>query len=200
MASSAAACGQPSRAGSALDSPRRCRRMREMSQPSAAGRRRCRRSVRRRARPTAAGRCDGARRDRRSRRGSREFCAGSRPSITFVPRRVVTGRSVAVRSVKHGTPRNVVSSWTPPESVRTAPHRLPARGTRGSRAAREADVRIALGRRRCAPRVRGCTGKTTGMRSATVCSCSSTDSRRSPSTSDGRCSVTSTNSLGRSSS
>ena len=32
----------------------------------------------------------------------------------------VTGRSVLSRSVKHGTPRNVVSSWMPPESVSTA--------------------------------------------------------------------------------
>ena len=43
-------------------------------------------------------------------------------------------------------------------------------------------------------RVRGCTGKTTGMRSATAWSCSSTSAQEAmPSTRDGRCSVTSTN-------
>ena len=30
---------------------------------------------------------------------------------------MVTGRSVLGRSVRHGTPSNVVSSWMPPESV-----------------------------------------------------------------------------------
>jgi hypothetical protein len=38
----------------------------------------------------------------------------------FVPSVIVTGRSVFARSVKHGTPSAVVSSWTPPESVMTA--------------------------------------------------------------------------------
>ena len=32
----------------------------------------------------------------------------------------VTGRSVLSRSVKHGIPSTVVSSWIPPESVTTA--------------------------------------------------------------------------------
>ena len=46
--------------------------------------------------------------------------AGSSPSTVFVPCVSVTGRSVLSRSVKHGTPSAVVSSWTPPESVTTA--------------------------------------------------------------------------------
>ena len=32
----------------------------------------------------------------------------------------VTGRSVLCRRVRHGTPSAVVSSWIPPESVRTS--------------------------------------------------------------------------------
>ena len=45
--------------------------------------------------------------------------AGSRPSKVFVPIETVIGRSVFARSVKHGRPRYVVSSWIPPESVST---------------------------------------------------------------------------------
>ena len=41
-------------------------------------------------------------------------------TITLVPSRTVTGRSVVVRTVKHGTPNTVVSSCSPPESVITA--------------------------------------------------------------------------------
>ena len=41
----------------------------------------------------------------RSRPGSRAIRAGSRPSRVLVPARIVTGRSVLSRSVKHGTPR-----------------------------------------------------------------------------------------------
>ena len=41
------------------------------------------------------------------------------PITRFVPDVTVIGRSVDVRSVRHGTPRTVVSSWTPPESVST---------------------------------------------------------------------------------
>jgi hypothetical protein len=37
----------------------------------------------------------------------------------FVPWVSVTGRSVLSRSVTHGTPRIVVSSWMPPLSVST---------------------------------------------------------------------------------
>ena len=37
----------------------------------------------------------------------------------FVPCVTVTGRSVDSRSVRHGTPSTVVSSWMPPESVST---------------------------------------------------------------------------------
>ena len=49
---------------------------------------------------------------------SREAVKSS-PTRMFVPISVVTGRSVEVRAVTHGTPRNVVSSWMPPESVST---------------------------------------------------------------------------------
>ena len=41
------------------------------------------------------------------------------PTRTFVPRVTVIGRSVFSRTVRHGTPRKVVSSWMPPESVMT---------------------------------------------------------------------------------
>ena len=49
----------------------------------------------------------GSRRDRCRRCG---WCPGS----------TVTGRSVFSRSVRHGTPSTVVSSWMPPESVSTS--------------------------------------------------------------------------------
>jgi len=41
------------------------------------------------------------------------------PTRVFVPCAIVIGRSVFSRSVKHGTPRAVVSSWSPPLSVST---------------------------------------------------------------------------------
>src|SRR5207245_6815524 len=44
---------------------------------------------------------------------------GSVPITRLVPQVTVAGRSVLSRSVKQGTPRIVVSSWIPPESVRT---------------------------------------------------------------------------------
>src|SRR5580765_6822523 len=43
----------------------------------------------------------------------------SEPTSTFVPWVKVTGRSVFSRKVIQGTPKIVVSSCTPPESVRT---------------------------------------------------------------------------------
>ena len=43
-----------------------------------------------------------------------------RPTTVFVPSVTVIGRSVLSRSVRHGTPSTVVSSWTPPESVSTS--------------------------------------------------------------------------------
>lgn len=46
--------------------------------------------------------------------------AASAPTSVFVPSVIVTGRSVLSRSVKQGTPRTVVSSWIPPESVSTS--------------------------------------------------------------------------------
>ena len=45
--------------------------------------------------------------------------SGSVPTIRFVPWVTVIGRSVVVLSVRHGVPSAVVSSWIPPESVRT---------------------------------------------------------------------------------
>src|SRR5215211_6004411 len=42
-----------------------------------------------------------------------------KPTRAFVPCVMVTGRSVFSRTVRHGTPSTEVSSWTPPESVRT---------------------------------------------------------------------------------
>ena len=41
------------------------------------------------------------------------------PTTTFVPASTVTGLSVDSRSVTHGMPSTVASSWTPPESVST---------------------------------------------------------------------------------
>ena len=72
----------------------------------------------RRARPRAAASAWGGRVARRS--GISASRLGSSPSSVFVPCVTVTGRSVLSRSVKHGTPSTVVSSWTPPESVTTA--------------------------------------------------------------------------------
>src|SRR5664280_1899048 len=46
--------------------------------------------------------------------------SGDRPTTWLVPSVTVTGRSVFSRKVRHGTPRTVVSSWMPPESVRTS--------------------------------------------------------------------------------
>jgi hypothetical protein len=43
-----------------------------------------------------------------------------RPTRRFVPLAMVMGRSVLSRSVRHGTRSTVVSSCTPPESVRTS--------------------------------------------------------------------------------
>ena len=48
------------------------------------------------------------------------FARGSRPTSRFVPCSMVIGRSVLFRKVRQGTPRTVVSSWIPPESVRTS--------------------------------------------------------------------------------
>lgn len=46
---------------------------------------------------------------------------GSRSAETsLVPSVTVMGRSVLSRSVIHGMPRAVASSWTPPESVMTS--------------------------------------------------------------------------------
>ena len=45
--------------------------------------------------------------------------SGSSPSSVLVPSSIVIGRSVVLRRVKQRTPSAEVSSWTPPESVRT---------------------------------------------------------------------------------
>ncbi len=47
--------------------------------------------------------------------------AGTASGVTsrLVPWVIVTGRSVLGRTVRQGTPRMVVSSWIPPESVTT---------------------------------------------------------------------------------
>ena len=52
--------------------------------------------------------------------GISSIAAGSVPIRRLVPCETVTGRSVLSLIVKQGTPRYVVSSWTPPESVITA--------------------------------------------------------------------------------
>jgi hypothetical protein len=49
---------------------------------------------------------------------SLSILSGYDPTKTFVAYSRVTGLSVLSRRVIHGTPRMVVSSWTPPESVR----------------------------------------------------------------------------------
>ena len=97
------------------------------------------RARRRRARPRGRPRAGSRRRASLSARrpGISAIGAGSSPSSMFVPSSIVTGRSVESRSVKQGTPRAEVSSWMPPESVRTKrARRLRDRRRRGSRAAR----------------------------------------------------------------
>ncbi len=72
------------------------------------------------ARPSQSGGTrEGSERRAAIRLGMSLMRPGARPSSVFVPRVHVTGRSVLSRNVKHGTPRYVLSSWTPPESVRT---------------------------------------------------------------------------------
>src|SRR2546429_1188314 len=53
-------------------------------------------------------------------RAAATILPGSVPTSRFVPWEMVMGRSVFSRSVRQGTPRAVVSSWMPPESVRTS--------------------------------------------------------------------------------
>ena len=103
---------------------------------------------------------------------------GSVPTTRFVPLVTVTGLSVDVRSVKQGTPRTVVSSCTPPESVRTsrafAAKLVKSRYPSGSVTTKPGSSAIVLSRptdlRRAA--VRGWSGRTTGRRRET--------SRRAP--------------------
>src|SRR5262249_10367996 len=56
---------------------------------------------------------------RRASSNAARMLARSTPASTLVPSLIVTGRSVFSRSVTHATPRAVVSSCSPPESVRT---------------------------------------------------------------------------------
>src|SRR6266568_1727531 len=67
----------------------------------------------------SAGRRDGCR-ARRICSAQRRIRSGSSPTRRLLPSVTVTGRSVFSRSVMHGTPSTVVSSWTPPESVSTS--------------------------------------------------------------------------------
>ncbi len=53
-----------------------------------------------------------------------KMASGSTPTMRLVPRVTVMGRSVVSRRVRQGTRKAVVSSWMPPESVRT--QRAPA--------------------------------------------------------------------------
>jgi hypothetical protein len=73
------------------------------------------------ARPSHSGGQRGAGRSpSRTRSISARTRSGRVPMTRFVPSLTVAGRSVLSRSVRHGTPRKVVSSCTPPESVRTS--------------------------------------------------------------------------------
>ena len=72
----------------------------------------------RRGRPRAAAGPDAGR--PAARRDPTSSARLSRVTSRFVPCVMVTGRSVLGRRVRHGTPRTVVSSCTPPESVITA--------------------------------------------------------------------------------
>ena len=138
--------------------------------------------------------CHGPRGWRRSRRA---LLPGPADELCWCPRLTVIGRSVFSRSVRHGTPSTVVSSWMPPESVSTSRRRPAAAGSRGSRAARSAAgrERRVLARARAASRrarVRGWTGKTTGSRAPIARRRVGAARQASPGRrrSTGRCSVT----------
>ena len=85
--------------------------------------------------------------------------------VAILPMVTVTGRSVWGRRVRQGTPRAVVSSWMPPESVKTsrawAIRQRNSRYPRGSVATSRLS-RPSMPKRRSRSRVRGCTGNTTG--------------------------------------
>ena len=114
----------------------------------------------------------------------------------FVPWVSVIGRSVFGRTVRHGTPKNVVSSCTPPESVMTSPAesmRLSiAKYGIGSIKRTPPSRRVRSHCLSCS-RERGCTGNTTWRRACTSASESQSSLRTAGlSTFDGRCSVTRT--------
>ena len=126
----------------------------------------------------------------RSRSGIPLIRAGSRPSRVLVPARTVTGRSVLSRSVKHGMPRYVVSSWIPPGVGEDGP--------RVGLERKEVEIADRVGQGDpgvVAPssilRVRGWTGKRTGSSCPTAESRSIVGPSSGPSTSAGLCSVTS---------
>ena len=89
------------------------------------------------------------------------------------------GRSVRARSVTHGTPSTVVSSWRPPESVSTT-----AAPSDSDSISMYPSGSVVISRPRLPSRpnsstffrVRGCIGKTTGMVSAMGRTSSSTGS------------------------
>ena len=124
----------------------------------------------RRARPPGRPRAGSGRRDRPARGSagiSRDPFRAQRRARLFVPSSTVTGRSVESRSVKQG--RRAPTSppaRRPSRSGRTAPPPR-GRGSRDSRAearGRRPLDRVARGPRQRAARVRGWTGKRSGMR------------------------------------
>ena len=130
----------------------------------------------------------------REARGLRRCAAAQGRGGDWCRARTVIGRSVLSRNVRHGTPRNVLSSWTPPESVNTPA--APATRLRNSRYP-SGSSRRTPGDRNASPwrsmlaAVRGWIGKATGISSATRSSARTASASSGPSTSDGRCRVTS---------
>ena len=145
--------------------------------PRRAARRRC---ARRRAHPRAPARAPPRRLAPRLGESRRRCRAASCRPARWCPRAMVTGRSVFSRRVTHGTPSAVVSSWMPPESVSTkraaaspaASRSRTAARPRGGRAsgaalgARQPEQPDAEPERFDARRVRGCSGRRTGVSAA----------------------------------
>ena len=118
------------------------------------------------------------------------------PAIVFVPISTVIGRSVFSRNVMHGIPSTVVSSWIPPESVRTRRAQLISR--KKSRYPTGSMTRrfLMLWTRGPRPsssiilRVRGCAGKMIGRSRAISSSASRIRTKAAgSSTFEGRCNV-----------
>ena len=132
------------------------------------------------------------------RNASATTVSGRVPTTRLVPWLTVTGRSVFWRSVRHGTPSIVVSSWMPPESVSTRRARLiRATKSRYPSGGRQTSPRVAPASVASAPsraRTRGWTGKTIGSRRPIVRSApSSSSSTSGSSTLAGRCRVRTAN-------